>query len=60
LASEVVGIYKQGDTVSFDSEGYANGYYWISYVGGLGMRDYLAIGQTDKDGNIISLWGKLV
>ncbi|HER7703005.1 TPA: SH3 domain-containing protein, partial [Streptococcus pyogenes] len=55
-----VGIYKQGDTVSFDSEGYANGYYWISYVGGLGMRDYLAIGQTDKDGNIISLWGKLV
>ncbi|NBA49933.1 cell wall hydrolase, partial [Streptococcus pyogenes] len=27
---------------------------------GLGMRDYLAIGQTDKDGNIISLWGKLV
>ncbi|HEQ9359757.1 SH3 domain-containing protein, partial [Streptococcus pyogenes] len=59
LASEVVGIYKQGDTVSFDSEGYANGYYWISYVGGLGMRDYLAIGQTDKDGNRISIWGKL-
>ncbi len=59
LASEVVGIYKQGDTVSFDSEGYANGYYWISYVGGLGMRNYLAIGQTDKDGNRISIWGKL-
>ncbi|HFD1883294.1 glucosaminidase domain-containing protein [Streptococcus pyogenes] len=59
LASEVVGIYKQGDTVSFDSEGYANGYYWISYVGGSGMRNYLGIGQTDKDGNRISLWGKL-
>lgn len=59
LASEVVGSYKQGDTVSFDSEGYANGYYWISYVGGSGMRNYLAIGQTDKDGNRISLWGKL-
>ncbi|HER6566639.1 TPA: glucosaminidase domain-containing protein [Streptococcus pyogenes] len=59
LASEVVGIYKQGDTVNFDSEGYANGYYWISYVGGLGMRNYLAIGQTDKDGNRISIWGKL-
>ncbi|EZL29753.1 hypothetical protein Z367_01754, partial [Streptococcus pyogenes ABC020044193] len=29
------------------------------YVGGLGMRDYLAIGQTDKDGNRISIWGKL-
>ncbi|HEQ9214192.1 TPA: SH3 domain-containing protein, partial [Streptococcus pyogenes] len=51
--------YKQGDTVSFDSEGYANGYYWISYVGGSGMRNYLGIGQTDKDGNRISLWGKL-
>ncbi|MGS6004760.1 SH3 domain-containing protein, partial [Streptococcus pyogenes] len=59
LASEVVGSYKQGDTVSFDSEGYANGYYWISYVGDSGMRDYLAIGQTDKDGNRISIWGKL-
>ncbi|HHJ0055017.1 TPA: CHAP domain-containing protein, partial [Streptococcus pyogenes] len=59
LASEVVGSYKQGDTVSFDSEGYANGYYWISYVGGSGMRNYLGIGQTDKDGNRISLWGKL-
>ncbi|HEK9271088.1 TPA: SH3 domain-containing protein, partial [Streptococcus equi subsp. equi] len=59
LASEVVGSYKQGDTVSFDSEGYANGYYWISYVGGSGMRNYMAIGITDKDGNIISLWGKL-
>ncbi|HEP6975428.1 TPA: SH3 domain-containing protein, partial [Streptococcus pyogenes] len=51
--------YKQGDTVSFDNEGYANGYYWISYVGGSGMRNYLGIGQTDKDGNRISLWGKL-
>ncbi|HEQ0482447.1 TPA: glucosaminidase domain-containing protein [Streptococcus pyogenes] len=59
LASEVVGSYKQGDTVSFDSEGYANGYYWISYLGGSGMRNYMAIGITDKDGNIISLWGKL-
>lgn len=59
LASEVVGSYKQGDTVSFDSEGYANGYYWISYVGGSGKRNYMAIGITDKDGNIISLWGKL-
>lgn len=59
LASEVVGSYKQGDTVGFDSEGYANGYYWISYVGGSGKRNYLAIGQTDKDGNRISLWGKL-
>lgn len=59
LASEVVGSYKQGNTVTFDSEGYANGYYWISYVGGSGKRNYLAIGQTDKDGNRISLWGKL-
>ncbi|PZO93944.1 MAG: lysin [Streptococcus pyogenes] len=59
LASEVVGNYKQGDAVSFDSEGYANGYWWISYVGGSGKRNYLAIGQTDKDGNRISLWGKL-
>ncbi|MZX81470.1 cell wall hydrolase, partial [Streptococcus pyogenes] len=27
--------------------------------GDSGMRDYLAIGQTDKDGNRISIWGKL-
>lgn len=59
LTSKVVDSYKQGQTVSFDSEGYANGYYWISYVGGSGMRNYMAIGITDKDGNIISLWGKL-
>ncbi|KPJ23015.1 glucosaminidase domain-containing protein [Streptococcus phocae] len=60
LASEVVDSYKQGDVVNFDSEGYANGYWWISYVGGSGKRNYMAIGQTDKDGNRISLWGKLV
>ncbi|HEL0676275.1 TPA: glucosaminidase domain-containing protein [Streptococcus equi subsp. zooepidemicus] len=59
LTSEVVDSYKQGQIVSFDSEGYANGYYWISYVGGSGKRNYMAIGPTDKDGNIISLWGKL-
>lgn len=59
LKSDIVATYKKGQSVTYDSKGSANGYRWISYVGGSGKRNYMAIGQTDKDGNRISLWGTI-
>ncbi|MGT2752242.1 glucosaminidase domain-containing protein [Streptococcus porcinus] len=59
LNGEVVATYKRGQSVTYDSKGSANGYRWISYIGGSGKRNYMAIGQTDEEGNRISLWGSL-
>lgn len=60
LLGEVVDVYRQGETVNYDSKGSANGYRWISYVGGSGQRNYMAIGQVDEAGSRISLWGEIV
>lgn len=59
LLGEVVDVYRQGQSVVYDSKGSANGYRWISYVGGSGKRNYMAIGQVDEAGNRISLWGEI-
>ncbi|HEO7013343.1 TPA: glucosaminidase domain-containing protein [Streptococcus agalactiae] len=59
LKGEIVATYKKGESVTYDSKGSANGYRWISYVGGSGKRNYMAIGQTDASGNRISLWGTI-
>lgn len=57
LNGEIVAVYEPGQSVKYDSKGSANGYRWISYIGGSGKRNYMAIGQTDEAGNRISLWG---
>ena len=59
LNSEIVALYNPGQEVHYDYKGSANGYRWISYVGESGNRNYMAIGQTDEEGNRISLWGTL-
>lgn len=59
LDGEIVAVYQPGQSVNYDSKGSANGYRWISYIGGSGIRNYIAIGQTDEAGNRISLWGTL-
>lgn len=59
LNGEIVAVYEPGQSVTYDSKGSANGYRWISYIGGSGNRNYMAIGQTDEAGNRISLWGTL-
>ncbi|GGE26211.1 hypothetical protein GCM10011510_04200 [Streptococcus himalayensis] len=59
LSGEIVAVYESGQSVKYDSKGSANGYRWISYIGGSGKRNYMAIGQTDEAGNRISLWGEL-
>lgn len=59
LNGEIVAVYERGQSVTYDSKGSANGYRWISYIGGSGNRNYMAIGQTDEAGNRISLWGTL-
>lgn len=59
LSGEIVAVYEPGQSVKYDSKGSANGYRWISYIGGSGLRNYMAIGQTDEAGNRISLWGTI-
>lgn len=59
LKSEIVATYRPGEAIKYDSKGSANGFRWISYIGGSGIRNYLAIGQTDAAGKRISLWGSL-
>lgn len=59
LNGEIVDVYEPGQSVEYDSKGSANGYRWISYIGGSGLRNYMAIGQTDDAGNRISLWGTI-
>ncbi|HEM4321352.1 TPA: SH3 domain-containing protein [Streptococcus suis] len=59
LNGEIVDVYEPGQSVKYDSKGSANGYRWISYIGGSGLRNYMAIGQTDEAGNRISLWGTI-
>ena len=59
LVGEIVATYNPGDKVHYDSKGSNEGYRWISYIGESGNRNYLAIGQTDDQGNRIDLWGLL-
>lgn len=59
LNSEIVAVYDANEKVHYDYKGSANGYRWISYIGESGNRNYMAIGQTDEEGNRISLWGDL-
>ena len=59
LNSEIVAVYDANEKVHYDYKGSANGYRWISYIGESGNRNYMAIGQTDEEGNRISLWGTL-
>ncbi len=59
LDGEIVHVYQPGASINYDSKGSANGFRWISYIGGSGKRNYMAIGQTDAAGNRLSLWGTL-
>ena len=49
--SNIVATYEEGDTIYFDSYVVANGYHWISYIGGSGNRRYIASGTANADGS---------
>lgn len=44
---EVVAQYSPGQVIEYDSIVEGDGYRWISYVGGSGNRNYVAIGTAD-------------
>lgn len=46
-AGSPVAAYSQGERVNYDSYVVANGYVWISYISGSGVRRYMAIGEHD-------------
>lgn len=45
--SKIVGMYKSGQTVYYDQVYEADGYRWISWIGGSGNRRYAAIRKLD-------------
>lgn len=45
--ADIVASYQPGQKVNYDQIGTANGFRWISYVGGSGNRNYVAIGSAD-------------
>ena len=49
--SNIVATYEEGDNIYFDSYVVANGYHWISYIGGSGNRRYVASGTANADGS---------
>lgn len=49
--NNIVASYEEGDTIYFDSYVVANGYHWISYIGGSGNRRYVASGTANADGS---------
>lgn len=60
LLGEVVDVYEPGEEVYYDHKVLASdGYRWISFVGGSGHRNYMAIAPVDADGNRIGLWGEI-
>lgn len=49
LKSTVVGMYKKGESVYYDSVYEGDGYRWISWIGGSGHRRYAAYRKLDGE-----------
>ncbi|NST93757.1 SH3 domain-containing protein, partial [Enterococcus faecalis] len=43
-------------SIGYDSYIFENGYAWISYIAGSGLRRYVAVGPDD--GRTDTVWGK--
>lgn len=55
--SQVVATYKKGETVNYDSFIIANGYVWLSYIGGSGNRRYIAEGPANGNAKDVYVRG---
>lgn len=53
--SPALAWYDAGMAVPYDSYIFANGFAWISYIAGSGVRRYIAVGPDD--GNVNTVWG---
>ena len=56
-ASEIVATYANGQQFNYDGYLIANGYVWLSYIGGSGHRRYVAEGVFDNDPNNVFVRG---
>lgn len=54
--SSIVAVYRAGEKVKYDRVYVGNGYVWISYIGGSGIRRYCAV-RTYRDGKRGVAWG---
>lgn len=57
--NDIVDYFEKGESVSFDSQYFGNGYLWISYLSHNGHRKYLPIQEINKDNTAEELKGKL-
>lgn len=55
-SSPALAYYDAGEAIPYDSYVFVNGYAWISYIAGSGLRRYIAVGPDD--GRIDTVWGK--
>lgn len=54
--SSIVAVYRAGESVKYDRVYVGNGYVWVSYIGGSGIRRYCAV-RTYRDGKRGEAWG---
>lgn len=54
--SSIVAVYRAGERVEYDRVYVGNGYVWISYIGGSGIRRYCAV-RTYSNGVRGKAWG---
>lgn len=54
--SSIVAVYRAGESVKYDRVYVGNGYVWISYIGGSGIRRYCAV-RTYQNGVRGVAWG---
>ncbi|MET3564108.1 GH24 family phage-related lysozyme (muramidase) [Enterococcus rotai] len=55
-SSPALAYYDAGEAIPYDSYVFVNGYAWISYIAGSGLRRYIAVGPDD--GRVDTVWGK--
>jgi hypothetical protein len=53
--SPAIAYYGPGEAIIYDSYIFSNGYVWISYISGSGLRRYIAVGPDD--GRTDTVWG---
>lgn len=56
-SGEIVAQYSSGQVVEYDAIVEGDGYRWVSYIGGSGHRNYVAIGTADGSQSFGSLSG---
>jgi hypothetical protein len=55
--SEIVASYSQGETFNYDNFTVQNGYVWLSYIGGSGIRRFVAEGPDDGNSSDVYVSG---